>query len=148
MMHTEEKYLEFHCGRFGMLLSVSSIMEITEFHHAWCEDSGSSAQHHGKLVLWRDHELLFLDMRVCLGTEALQKPLHALILRDPGSGEAVVLIAVDDIQQIVDIPDNQWHWFSGIDPQLDCFFDRIYPVHQQLLMRLAPTTDWLKHHAY
>lgn len=150
MLNIASKYLQFCCGPYGLLLDLSVIIEIADYDSRWCADSGSAVQHHGKPVLWRDSELLFIDLRRLLsandaGLAGIAEPGRALVLSDTDSSKPLLIMAVDDVVQILDTQESGWHWFSGVDPQLDVFFDRLYkqPDAEQLLIRLAPARQWL-----
>jgi chemotaxis signal transduction protein len=146
MLNTDNKYLQFQCGSYGLLLNIACIVEISDYSREWCVISGSAFKHHGRKVLWHDSELLFIDMRALLNIEttAIHEPMQALILKKPTDDTPFALIVVDEVRHIADIQENQWHWLNGINTQLDSFFDRLYTDKEsgQIFMRLQPAEQW------
>ena len=146
MLNSDNKYLQFRCGSYELLLNITFIVEIADYKKEWCATSGSAFKHHGKKVLWQDRELLFLDMRALLNIEAagIHDPMQALILKNSTDDAPLALIGVDEFGDIADIQENQWHWLNGMNPQLDNFFDRLCTDKKsgKIFIRLKPTEQW------
>ena len=146
MLNTDTKYIRFQCGPYGLLLNIASIVEICEYHSAWCSESGSSSKHHGKIILWNNIELPFFDMRVALsGTAcALSEPKHALVLKTATQNTPCAIVTIDEVHLIEEISESQGYCSKGINPQLEILFDRFYTdkSSSQIFMRLAPVELW------
>lgn len=146
MLNSENKYLQFRCGSYQLLLNIAFITEITDYKKELCSASGSAFKHHGKKVLWHDSELLFIDMRALLNINAaaINEPMQVLILKKSTNEMPFALIGIDEFGHIADISENQWHWLNGINTQLDSLFDRLYTDKdsEQIFIRLKPAEQW------
>ena len=146
MLNSENKYLQFRCGSYQLLLNIACIAEISDYNKEWCSTTGSAFKHHGKNVLWHGSELLFIDMRALLNIEsaAIYEPMQAVILKKPTDEIPFALIGVDEFGHIVDIQENQWHWLNGINTQLDSLFDRLYSDKdsKKIFLRLKSAEQW------
>ena len=147
MLHSEKQYLQFHCGPFALLLPISNMAKILDFDSALCSPSGDSLAHHGKTTTWNDTALPYLDFRLTLqlAHEKLLPPLSALVLRDNATFQPIAIIAVDDVVGFVEPQAHEWHQTSGINKDIDIFFDRLYAKdqHDCLMMCLKDPLQWL-----
>ena len=147
MLHSEEQCLQFHCGPFVLLLPVSGMAKILDFDHTLCSPSGDSLTHHGQSTDWNDTTLPYLDLRLVLQLphEQLRPPSSALVLRNSSTFQPIGILAVDEVIGFVEPRAHEWYQASGINPNIDIFFDRLYAksLNDSLMMCLKDPLQWL-----
>lgn len=147
MLHSDEKYLQFYCGSFALMLSMNSLSEITFFNEAFCAPSGDSLLHHGQLTAWRDITLPYIDLRLTLQLPRtrLPPPSNILVLRDAMHHQTIAMLAIDEVTGFVTPQTDEWYQASGINPNLDNFIDRFYANKHSdtFVMRLRDPSQWL-----
>lgn len=147
MLYTEEKYLQFHCGYFALMLPLSCMAEIALYDDKLCAPTGNSLLHHGQTTAWRDTVLPYIDLRLTLQLphNLLKQPENILVLRDTDSHQLIAMMAIDDVVGFVTPPVDAWYHANGINSEIDVFFERIYWEKQRntLVMCLRHPTQWL-----
>ncbi|HSC76662.1 MAG TPA: hypothetical protein VLB90_10560 [Pseudomonadales bacterium] len=142
MLTGNNQHLKFQCGPYGLLIDIAYIFAIEDYKE-------NSEKTSSKTTSWNNIELLFIDLRYSLyvAESSIKKPQHVLVLKNATTDEPFVMIAVDEVHNIIEIQESQWYELNGINPQLDMFFDRAYPDNEsnQIFMRLAPVEQWATH---
>lgn len=142
-MNRQQKHLYFSVGDFGILAAATDIVEIQHYDATLCGHSGNAAQHHGKIVQWRDRSLPFLSLRECLQLDT-KPPENILILQDT-AGIALAVLGVDRVHEILTVDESLRFHFSGIHAELNTLFDQLYVnrQNQQILLQLKPAEQWI-----